>query len=77
MGQEASSPGDCCIDRVGRFIHDRLAGHSPDGVLVHRLGGTRAGEIRIGRFPGNGKVSEDRIIEPIAAATPSRVEGCQ
>ena len=75
MEQEASSFGDYRIDRASRFIHDRLTSHGPDGISVRRLGGTRAGEIRIGRFLRNERVTEDRIIEPVAAATSSRVGG--
>ncbi|MDE2759360.1 MAG: IS4 family transposase [Paracoccaceae bacterium] len=75
MEQETSSFGDYRLDRANGFIHDRLTSHGSDGISVRRLGGTRAGEIRIGRFLRNGKVSEDRIIEPVAAATSSRVGG--
>lgn len=63
------------MDQASRFIHDRLVSHGPDGISVRRLGGNRAGEIRIGRFLRNGKVTEDRIIEPVSAATSSRVGG--
>lgn len=75
MEQEASSFGDYRLDQANSFIHDRLTSHGPDGISVRRLGGNRAGEIRIGRFLRNGKVTEDRIIEPVAAATSSRVGG--
>ncbi len=74
MEQGASSFGDCRLDRVNRFIHDRLVSHGPDGLLVCRLGGHRAGEIRLGRFLRKGKVSEDRIIAPVVA-TSLRVGG--
>ena len=62
-------------NRSGRFIHDRLTSHGPDGLSVCRLGGNRAGAIRIGRFVRNEKVTENRIIAPVAAATSSRVGG--
>ncbi|MCY3674123.1 MAG: hypothetical protein OXH65_10160 [Paracoccaceae bacterium] len=75
MEQEVSSFGDYRLERAGRFIHDRLTSHGPDGISVRRLGGNRAGEIRIGRFLRNGKVSEDKLIDPVAAATSSRVGG--
>ena len=75
MEQEASSFGDYRLDRANGFIHDCLTSHGSDGISVRRLGGNRAGEIRIGRFLRNGKVSEERIIEPVAAATSSRVGG--
>ena len=75
MEQEVSSFGDHRLDWAGRFIHDRLVSHDPDSLSVRRLGGTRAGEIRIGRFVRNEKVTENRIIAPVAAATSSRVGG--
>ena len=75
MEQDASSFGDHRPDRAGRFIHDRLAGHGPDGISARRPGGNRAGGTRIGRLLGDGKVSGDRIIGPVAVATPSRVGG--
>ena len=75
MEQEASFFGDDRLDQANRFIHDRLVSHGPDGLSVRRLGGHRAGEIRIGRFLRNGKVTEDRIIKPVVAATSSRVGG--
>ena len=75
MEQEASSFGDNRLDQASRFIHDHLASHGPDGIPVRRLGGNQAGEIHIGRFFRTGKVTEDRIIEPVAAATSSRVGG--
>ena len=75
MEQQASFFGDDRLDQASRFIHDRLTSQGPDGISVRRLGGTRAGEIRIGRFLRNDKVSEERIIEPAVAATSSRVAG--
>ena len=54
MEQGASSFGDNRLDRANRFIQDRLASHGPDGLSVRRLGGNRAGEVRIGRFLRNG-----------------------
>ena len=75
MEQEVSSFGDHRLDWAGRFIHDRLTSHGPDGLSVRRLGGNRAGEIRIGRFLRNEKVTENRIIVAVAAATSSRVGG--
>ena len=75
MEQAASFFGDYRLDQANRFIHDRLASHGPDGRSVRRLGGHRAGEIRIGRFLRNEKVSADRIIEPAAVTTSSRVGG--
>ena len=73
--REHPSFGDDRLDRANRFIQDRLVSHGPDGLSVRRLGGHRAGEIRIGRFLRNGKVTEDRIIEPAAVTTSSSVGG--
>ncbi len=50
MEQGTSSFGDYRLDQANRFIQDRLVSHGPDGLSVRRLGGHRAGEIRIGRF---------------------------
>ena len=75
MEQGASSFGDDRLDRANRFIQDRLVSHGPDGLSVRRLGGHRAGEIRIGRLLRTGKVTEDRIIAPAAVTTSSRGGG--
>ena len=61
--------------RVDRFLHDRLVRHGPRGLSVRRLGGSRAGEVRIGRFLRNGKVTVEKIVERAAAGTASRVAG--
>ena len=65
------------IVRTGPAVSSMTAwaGHGPGGISARRPGGNRAGEIRIGRFLRNGKVSEDRIIGPVAVATPSHVGG--
>ena len=55
MEQEASFFGDYRLDQASRFIHDRLVSDGPDGISVRRLGGNRAGEVRLGRFLRNGK----------------------
>lgn len=59
MEQDASSLGDHRLDRAGRFIHDRLAGHGPDGISARRPGGnslaghaTMAVEAEQGTLPG-------------------------
>ena len=75
MEQEPSSCGDGRLDRANGCIQDRLPSHGCDGISVRRLGGNQAGEIRMGRLVQNGKVTADRIIEPVAAATSSRVGG--
>ena len=75
MEQGPSSFGDCRLDRATRLIQDRLVSHGHDGLSVRRLGGHRAGAIRMGRFLRNGKVTEDRIMAPAAVATSSRGGG--
>ena len=40
--------GDRRVDRSCRFLHDRLVRHGPRGISIRRLGGSRAGEVRIG-----------------------------
>lgn len=67
--------GDRRVDRSYRFLHDRLVRHGPRGISVRRLGGSRAGEVRIGRFLRNGKVTVEKIVERAASGTASRVSG--
>ena len=67
--------GDRRVDRVHRFLHDRLVRHGPRGISVRRLGGSRAGEVRIGRFLRNGRVTVEKIVERAASGTASRVSG--
>ena len=44
-------------------------------MSVRRLGGNRAGEVRIGRFLRNGKLTVEKIVERAASGTASRVSG--
>ena len=67
--------GDRRVDRSCRFLHDRLVRHGPRGISVRRLGGSRAGEVRIGRFLRNDKVTVKKIVEQASSGTASRVEG--
>ena len=67
--------GDRRVDRCCGFLHDRLVRHGPRGISVRRLGGNRAGEVRIGRFLRNGKVTVEKIVEQAASGTASRVAG--
>jgi hypothetical protein len=46
-------------------LHRRLVASGPSGVRVRRLGGSRAGEIRITRFLRNPAVT---IAEMVATA---------
>ena len=67
--------GDQRVDRSGGFLHERLVRHGPRGISIRRLGGNRAGEVRIGRFLRNDKVTVKKIVEQAAAGTASRVAG--
>ena len=67
--------GDRRVDRSCRFLHDRLVRHGPRGISIRRLGGSRAGEVRIGRFLRNDKVTVEKIVAQAAAGTASRVDG--
>ena len=75
MGDGVAFFGDRRVDRAHRFLHDRLVRHGPRGISVRRLGGSRSGEVRIGRFLRNGKVTAEKIVERAAAGTASRVAG--
>ena len=67
--------GDRRVDRSCGFLHDRLVRHGPRGISIRRLGGSRAGEVRIGRFLRNDKVTVEKIVEQAASGTASRVDG--
>jgi hypothetical protein len=59
----------------GVFLHERLVAVGCRGVSVRRLGGCRAGEIRITRFLRNPAVSLEEMVETAAARTSRRVAG--
>ena len=67
--------GDRRVDRSYGFLHDRLVRQGPRGLSVRRLGGSRAGEVRIGRFLRHDKVTVEKIVDRAAAGTASRVAG--
>ena len=75
MVSEEAAFGDRRVDRCCGFLHDRLVSHGPRGISVRRLGGNRAGEVRIGRFLRNGKVTVEKIVEQASSGTASRVSG--
>jgi Transposase DDE domain len=56
-------------------LHERLVSVGSRGVRVRRLGGSRAGEIRITRFLRNRAVSIEEMIETASARTLTRVAG--
>ena len=65
--------GDRRVDRSYGFLHDRLVRQGPRGLSVRRLGGSRAGEVRIGRFLRHDKVTVEKIVD--RAGTAPRVAG--
>jgi hypothetical protein len=48
------------------FLHDRLVSAGGEGIRVRRLGGDRAGEIRLTRFLRNPNVSPDEMAASAA-----------
>ena len=75
MDSEGSHFGDRRVDEAGRFLHDRLVRRGPRGISVRGVGGTRAGEVRIGRFLRNAKVTVEKVVEQAARGTAGRVAG--
>ena len=67
--------GDLRLTQAGAFLHERLVTVGQRGISVRGLGGSRAGEVRIGRFLRNPRVTVGEIIGHAAAATASRVAG--
>ena len=63
MEQEPYSCGDGRLDRANGCIHDRLPSHGCDGISLRRLGGNRAGEIRMGRLVRNKKLLDVTMNE--------------
>ena len=59
----------------GVFLLDRLVAVGQSGVRVRRLGGDRAGEIRITRFLRHARVSAAEMVATAAARTQGRVAG--
>ena len=64
-------------DQAGSFLHDRLVklGRLEGSRPVRSVGGNRAGEVRIGRFLRNEKVTVEKIVEQALLDTASRVDG--
>jgi hypothetical protein len=56
-------------------LHARLVAIGPRGVRVRRLGGNRAGEIRITRFLRNRAVTVAEMVATAAARTAGRAAG--
>ena len=60
---------------AGRFLHDCLVRRGTRGISVRSVGGSRAGEVRIGRFLRNGKVTVEKVVEQAVRGTAGRVAG--
>ena len=75
MDSEGSHFGDRRVDEAGQFLHDRLVRRGPRGISVRGVGGTRAGEVRIGRFLRNAKATVEKVVEQAARGTAGRVAG--
>ena len=56
-------------------MHARLVAFGGKGASVRKLGGDRAGEMRISRFLHNGRVTASEIVETAAARTFAQVCG--
>ena len=56
-------------------MFERLVAHGGKGVSVRGLGGGRAGEMRIGRFLHNPKVTTDEMMRTAQARTCAQVVG--
>ena len=66
--------GDARLEK-GAFLYGRLVAHGGKGVSVSQLGGDRAGEVRIGRFLHNPKVTLGEIMSTARARTCAQVRG--
>jgi hypothetical protein len=64
------SPG-----KRGVFLHARLMASGGDGVCVRRLGGDRAGEIRLTRFLRNEAVTAEEMFATAGARARARCAG--
>src|ERR1019366_2247879 len=59
----------------GAFLLEHLLKVGQGGVRVRPLGGNRAGEVRLGRFLRNPRVTSDEIISVACARTAGLVRG--
>jgi hypothetical protein len=67
--------GDSRLQKGGAFLLDRIIEVGESGVRVRPLGGNRAGEVRLGRFLHNHRVTPAEMIATAAARTARLVEG--
>ena len=56
-------------------MHARLVETGGRGIRIRRLGGTRAGEIRLTRFLRNAAVQPEAMVAQAASLTKPRCEG--
>jgi hypothetical protein len=54
---------------------ERLLSHGPSGIGLKRLGGSRAGQVRLERFLDNPRVTPGEMVATARAALLRRVEG--
>lgn len=59
----------------GAFLLERLVEAGQGGVRLRPLGGNRAGEVRLGRFLRNPRVTPEEIISTTCARTAGQVRG--
>jgi hypothetical protein len=67
--------GDHCLEKVGGFLLQRLVEVGQGGVRLRPLGGNRAGEVRLGRFLRNDRVTPEEIISVACARTAGLIHG--
>jgi hypothetical protein len=56
-------------------LYEQLVAHGGQGISVRQLGGDRAGEVRIGRFLHNPKVTTGEMVSTALAQTCAQVAG--
>ena len=67
--------GDRRLEKAGAFLHDCLVAGGGQGIRVRRLGGDRAGEIRLTRFLRNEAVTVEAMCQESARRTAERCAG--
>lgn len=67
--------GDSRLEKRGRFVLRRLIEAGQGGVRIRPLGGNRAGEVGIGRFLHNPRVTPHEIVSTACARTAGLVRG--
>ena len=75
MPNSGSHCGDRRLDPAEQFFLDRLVEVGPRGLSVRGVGGHRTGEVRLGRFLRNEKVTVNKIVDKAAMSTSGRVDG--